>query len=90
MASHHRSTSTNRAAHGKAIHQGGLSLVDYYDAEAKALNGSDTLANLKSVLKLGQEKRESPLPENASASATNIVNLRANLKSDQVRESDFS
>jgi len=68
----------------------GYPWFDYYDAEAKALDGSGTLAELKSVLKLGQEKRESPLPENASVSVTNLVDLRAGLERDQVRESDFS
>ncbi|MFO1515093.1 MAG: hypothetical protein U1F83_19675, partial [Verrucomicrobiota bacterium] len=68
----------------------GYPWFDYYDAEAKALEGSSTLAKLKSVLKLGREKRESPLPENASVSVTNLVNLRADLKPNQVRESDFS
>ena len=73
----------------KQYTKAGYPWFDYYDAEAKALNGSDTLAKLKSVLKLGQEKRESPLPENASVNVTNQKNLRATLAKDQVRESDF-
>ena len=70
--------------------QAGYPWFDYYDAEAKALNGSSTLANLKSVRTLGQKKRESPLPENASVSVTHLINLRAGLRPHQVRESDFS
>lgn len=54
------------------------------------MNCSDTLAKLKSVLHLGQEKRESPLPEYASVSVTNLVNLRGDLQTNQVRESDSS
>lgn len=74
----------------KQYTKAGYPWFDYYDAEAKALDGSSTLAKLKSVLHLGQEKHESPLPENASVSVTNLVNLRAGLQHDQVRESDFS
>lgn len=67
----------------------GYPWFDYYDAEAKAVSGSATLAALKSVFQLGQEKRQSPLPENDSAVAPNMVNLRVNLKPGQVRESNF-
>jgi hypothetical protein len=68
----------------------GYPWFDYYDAEQKALNGSNVLASLKSVLQMGKEKGTHPLPENESVSATNIVNARAGLKEHQVRESDFS
>ena len=66
----------------------GYPWFDYYDAEAKVLDGSSTLANLKSVFHLGQEKRQAPLPENASVSVTNRLDLRAGLKPGQVRESE--
>jgi hypothetical protein len=62
----------------------GYPWFDYYDAELKALEGSKTLAGAKSV-----KEKEGPLPENEPVSVTNIVNLRAGLKSNQVRESDF-
>jgi hypothetical protein len=68
----------------------GYPWFDYYDAELKALEGSNTLAGLKSVKEKGEEKRAKPLPENDSLSVSNIVNLRAGLKQNQVRESDFS
>ena len=68
----------------------GMPWFDYYDAEAKAVNGSKILAGVKSVFTKGKEKRANPLPENESASVTNLVNLRAGLKTDQVREADFS
>jgi hypothetical protein len=67
----------------------GYPWFDYYDAEQRAVNGSSTLAALKTVLQMGQEKRQSPLSENESVSVTNLVNLRAGLKSDQVRESNL-
>ena len=68
----------------------GFPWFDYYDAEAKALGGSKILAAVKSVLTKGGEKRAKPLPENESVNVTNLVNLRAGLKTDQVREADFA
>jgi hypothetical protein len=67
----------------------GYPWFDYYDREMKALGGSKTLSELKSVKEMGQDKHAEPLPENASISVTNLVNLRAGLRSHQVRESDF-
>ena len=68
----------------------GYPWFDYYDAEAKALDGSKTLAAVKSVKEKGEEKRVTPLPENESVSVTNLVNLRAGLKNNQVREADLA
>jgi hypothetical protein len=67
----------------------GYPWFDYYDAEAKGLQGSATLASVKSVKQKDQEKRTSGLPENQSVVVTNLVKLRAGLKRDQVRESDL-
>jgi len=68
----------------------GYPWFDYYDNELKALDGSKPLAALKSVKEKAEEKRAAPLPENETVSITNIVNLRAGLKTNQVREADFS
>ena len=68
----------------------GMPWFDYYDAEAKAVNGSKILAGIKSVFTKGKEKRANPLPENKSSTVTNLVNLRAGLKTDQVREANFA
>jgi len=68
----------------------GMPWFDYYDADAKALQGSSILATVKSVLRKGQEKREHPLPENASVSNPKIVQLRAGLRPNQVREANFN
>ena len=68
----------------------GYPWFDYYDAEAKALDGSKTLAAVKSVKTKGEEIRSSPLPQNKTVSITNLVNLRAGLKTGQVREADFA
>jgi hypothetical protein len=62
---------------------------DYYDGEMKALEGSKTLAQLKSVKAKQEEKRAEPLADNETIPITKVVNLRAGLKSEQVRESDF-
>jgi hypothetical protein len=68
----------------------GYPWFDYYDAELKALDGSSTLAGLKTVKEKGQEKGTQPLPENESVAVPNILNLRAAMRPDQVREADFS
>jgi hypothetical protein len=68
----------------------GYPWFDYYDADLKAVDGSKTLAGVKSVKAKAEEKRAEPLPENDSVSVTNTVSLRAGLRPDQVRESDFS
>jgi hypothetical protein len=70
--------------------QAGYPWFDYYDAELKALDGSKTLAAVKSVKEKADEKRATPLPGNETVPVTNIVNLRAGLKTNQVREADFS
>jgi hypothetical protein len=68
----------------------GYPWFDYYDAEMKALDGSKTLAGVKSVKTKAEEKRAEPLRENDSVSVTNVVSLRAGLRPGQVRETDFS
>ena len=67
----------------------GLPWFEYYDAEAKALQGADALSKLKSVAALGREKSDVPLPENDAVSPTNVVHLRSGLKRNQVREGAF-
>lgn len=68
--------------------EAGYPWFDYYDSELKALDGSKTLAAVKTVKEKAEEKRAAPLPENETVSVTNIVNLRAGLKSNQVREAE--
>ena len=63
---------------------------DYYDAEATAVNGSEILASVKSVFAKGGEKARAPLSENESVTVTDMVNLRAGPKNNQVREADFA
>jgi len=67
----------------------GLPWFDYYDGDAKALGGSGILGALKSVVGLGKEKGDQPLPENTPVDPTNIKLIRKGLGSDQVREGRF-
>ena len=55
--------------------EAGLPWFDYYDAERKAIYGSESLAGLKSVAETGREKRESPLPENHPIEVIDVVRL---------------
>lgn len=74
----------------KQYTQAGYPWFDYYDAESKALDGTKTLASVKSVKEKGAEKGAAPLPENDSVTIPSLVNLRAGLPLHQVREADFS
>lgn len=67
----------------------GLPWFELYEDGVEALEGSQTLAELKSVLELGREKGDAPLPENEPVEPRNIVKLRADLAEDQVREGAF-
>jgi hypothetical protein len=67
----------------------GLPWFEYYAADLTALEGSDTLKNVKSVSQLGAEKGDNPLPENESVTPKNVKVLRAGLKPGQVREGAF-
>lgn len=64
----------------------GLPWFEYYDDGATALEGSEALAGLKSVLQMGKQKGDVPLPENAPVTPENVVELRKALAPGQVRE----
>lgn len=67
----------------------GLPWFDYYNEGAQALDGSEILKKLKSVIKLGLEKGENPLPENGSATPEKVIKLGKRLSQHQVREGMF-
>jgi hypothetical protein len=67
----------------------GLPWFDFYDETAQALGGSGILAKVKSVMSLGKEKGDVPLPENQPVDGEKIVALRAGLRPRQVREGRF-
>jgi hypothetical protein len=73
----------------KEYNKHGLPWFDYYTDGETAVSGSDLLSKLKSVVTLGKEKGDVPLPENQSIDPTNIVELRKDLKKHQVREGTF-
>jgi hypothetical protein len=67
----------------------GLPWFEYYADGAKAVEGSEILAKVKSVAALGKEKGDVPLPENQSVNVEKVIQLRKGLKQGQVREGVF-
>ena len=67
----------------------GLPWFELYDERQTPVEGSGILASLKSVLQLGKEKGEVPLPENMPVDPANVVHLRQGLRENQVREGAF-
>ena len=66
-----------------------LPWFQYYGERAGAVGGSAVLGKLKSVLQMGKEKGDVPLPENESVDPANVVQLRQGLRPGQVREGVF-
>jgi hypothetical protein len=64
----------------------GFPWFDYYDAEAKALEGSEILAGVKSVTAKIEERRGLPLPANQSLKIPTVVKLAPRPRRVQVRE----
>jgi hypothetical protein len=67
----------------------GLPWFSYYDDSRRAVEGSKILNKLKSVIQIGEEKRDVPLPENDSVTVSNVKELRRGLRKEQVREGAF-
>jgi len=67
----------------------GLPWFEYYGERAGAVESSAVLRKLKSVLQMGREKGDVPLPENESVDPARVVALRAGLRPGQVREGAF-
>ena len=63
----------------------GLPWFDYYGGDAEAVVGAEKFAKLVSVSAMGEQKGETPLPENESVNVERIVTLREE-GADQVRE----
>jgi hypothetical protein len=63
----------------------GLPWFEYY-AESPAVSGGQGFINLRSVLTLGKEKGQMPLPENTSVEPQTVVTLGKGFARDQVRE----
>jgi len=82
-----RPPTTPRTA--KEYDRHGLPWFDYYDDGASALAGSGFLKHLKSVVQIGKEKGDVPLPENESTPANKVITYRKGLRPGQVREGSF-
>jgi hypothetical protein len=64
----------------------GLPWFEYYGGDQKALDGSEALKGLDSVVETGKKKGDVPLPENTSVDPTNVLKLG---KTGVVREGTF-
>ncbi len=64
----------------------GMPWFDYYDDKHAAIDGAETFKTVKSVVEMGKDKGDMPLPENQSVTPEQIVALRAGLRKGQVRE----
>ncbi len=73
----------------EAYTRAGLPWFELYDERQTPVAGSGILAGLKSVLQMGKEKGEVPLPENTPVDPANVVHLRQGLRENQVREGVF-
>jgi hypothetical protein len=73
----------------KEYTRAGFPWFDYYNADAQVLEGSALLQKIKSIIQLGKEKNDNPLPENETVSPEHIVVYRKDLKKGQVREGFF-
>jgi len=62
---------------------------DYYAERQQAVHGSSILEKLKSVVQIGHDKGDVPLPDNESITVDKVVELRGGLKEGQVREGSF-
>jgi hypothetical protein len=75
-------TSKEYAAHG-------LPWFDYYSDNSSPLDGADKLKGLKSIVEMGKQKGDNPLPENEGVDPEPIVKISKNIKKNQVREGRF-
>jgi hypothetical protein len=67
----------------------GLPWFEYYDADRKVLTGEERLRGLKSVVELGKQKGDQPLPENESVETGDPVQLGPTRGRRRVREGTF-
>lgn len=73
----------------QAYTSAGLPWFDYYAEGAEAIEGSDILKQLKSVIQLGREKRETPVPEEAPIDPEKVIRLGDRRPRRTVREGRF-
>jgi hypothetical protein len=59
----------------KEYTQAGFPWFEYYGETAHALDGSETLKELKSVAEMDEAKHQTPLPENDTLTPKNVIPL---------------
>ena len=64
----------------------GIPWFDYYRDDLLAMNGSEALAGVKTVLQVGKEKDITPLPDNTSIDPKLIIQYGNTRRPDEVRE----
>ncbi len=67
----------------------GMPWFEYYD-DSPSVDGADILKKMKSVIQMGKEKGDNPLPENETMVPDNIIKLKSTLKKHQIREGQNS
>ena len=67
----------------------GLPWFDYYAGDRPALAGGERLKQVRSVVEIGKQKGDVPLPENDPVTPEHVVHLRAALSRDEVRQGAF-
>jgi len=72
----------------KSYTERGLPWFDYY-SEGQALEGSETLARLRSVLEIAASKGEPALPENDSVAIDRVIRLGQERRGVEVRDGSF-
>lgn len=73
----------------KEYTQAKLPWFDFYNEKAASVEGADKLNSMKSIVRLGKEKGDNPLPDNESISIKTVISLHKKLAKDQVREGTF-
>lgn len=72
-----------------AYRRAGIPWFDYYAADLEALGGSGLLGKLKSVARLGREKRDEAITATDPVVVDHVVQLRRGLRRSEVREGVF-
>jgi hypothetical protein len=67
----------------------GLPWFAYYGDHEAAVEGSDKLAGLKSIVEKAEEKADVPLPENEFVEPKTVVTIKAPRPENEVREGSF-
>ena len=66
-----------------------LPWFDYYAEGRHALDGAETLKRLTSVLEMGHQQGDTPLPENAPVAPDRVIRYRGRPSKRQVRDGAY-